>query len=101
MLLATALLSILAINLELHVRLGIAGASMLEDMIMRRVVGTTLAGALLFGLGVGMVGCSEETGSKEEVKVTTPGGTATRTDTTTIKRSGENPPMPPSDTAKP
>jgi hypothetical protein len=70
-------------------------------MIMRKVMSTTLAGALLFGLGVGMVGCSEETGTKEEVKVTTPTGTATRTDTTTIKKSGENPPPVPTDTAKP
>jgi hypothetical protein len=76
--------------------------SIAEEMIMRRVVGTTLAGALLMGLGVGMVGCTDETGSKEEVKVTTPGGTTTRTDETKIKKSGDNPPMtPPGDAAKP
>jgi hypothetical protein len=76
--------------------------SMIEDMNMRKLVSTTLAGALLLGLGVGMVGCSEETGSKVEEKVTTPGGTTTRTDSTTIKKSGDNPPMtPPADTAKP
>ena len=76
--------------------------STVEDMNMRRLISRTLAGTLLCGLGAGMVGCSEETGSKEEVKVTTPTGTTTRTDTTTIKKSGDNPPMtPPSDTAKP
>jgi hypothetical protein len=92
----------LAINRELHARLGIAGSvSIVEDMIMRKVVSTTLAGALLIGFGVGMVGCSDETGTKEEVKVTTPGGTTTRTDETKIKRSGDNPPAAPSDTAKP
>ena len=68
---------------------------------MRKVVSTTLAGALLFGLSVGMVGCSEETGSKVEVKETTPGGTTTETQQIKVKKSGENPPLAPSDTAKP
>jgi hypothetical protein len=71
-------------------------------MIMRKVVSTTLAGALLIGLGVGMVGCTEETGVKEETKLTTPTGTRTETKTDTIKKSGDNPPMtPPGDAAKP
>jgi hypothetical protein len=71
-------------------------------MIMRRVVSTTLAGALLMGLGVSMVGCSEETGVKEETKISTPTGTRTETKTDTIKKTGDNPPMtPPGDAAKP
>jgi hypothetical protein len=70
-------------------------------MIMRKAVRTTLAGALLMGLGIGMVGCTEETGVKEETKITTPTGTRTETKTDTIKKSGDNPPMTPSDTAKP
>jgi hypothetical protein len=48
-----------------------------------------------------MVGCSEETGVKEETKVTTPTGTRTETKTDTVKTKGDNPPMTPADTPKP
>jgi hypothetical protein len=92
----------LAIIHELHARLGIAGLiTIVEDMIMRKVVSTTLAGALLFGLSLGMVGCSEETGSKEKVEVTTPGGKSTVERNVTVKQSGDNPPPVSPDAAKP
>jgi hypothetical protein len=68
---------------------------------MRKVVSTTLAGAILVGLSAGMVGCTDETGSKEEVKVTTPGGTVKETKEIKIQKSGDNPPMAPSDMPKP
>jgi hypothetical protein len=68
---------------------------------MRRVVTTTLAGALLMGFGSAFVGCTDETGSKEEVKVTTPSGTTTQTNEVKIKKSGENPPPAPAETTKP
>jgi hypothetical protein len=68
---------------------------------MRKVIGATMAGAMLLGLSAGMVGCSDETGTKEKVEVTAPGGTTTRTDETKIKKSGENPPLAPTDTTKP
>jgi hypothetical protein len=90
-----------AIERELHAKPRVAGFfPKIEDTIMRKVICTTMAGVMLFGLSACMVGCSDETGSKEEVKVTTPGGTTTRTDETKIKRSGDNPPPVPSD-AKP
>jgi hypothetical protein len=96
------LLSSLAINRELHARLGIAGCfGWKRNMIMRKVISTTLAGVMLLGLSAGMVGCSDETGSKVEVKSTTPGGTTTETQSLKVKKSGENPPLAPSDTAKP
>jgi hypothetical protein len=68
---------------------------------MRKLVTTMLAGAMLGGLTIGMVGCTEETGTKEEIKVKTPGGTATETREIKVNKSGENPPAAPSETAKP
>jgi pyrroline-5-carboxylate reductase len=68
---------------------------------MRKMIGVTLAGAMLFGLSAGMVGCSDETGSKVEEKVTTPGGTTKVTNELKVQKSGENPPLAPTDTTKP
>jgi len=68
---------------------------------MRKLMTTMLAGSMLTGLTIGMVGCAEETGVKEEVKVKTPGGTSTETRDVTVKKSGDNPPAAPSETPKP
>jgi hypothetical protein len=62
---------------------------------MRKLIKIALAGVLMTGVCVGLSGCSEETGEKIQTKITTPGGTATRTDETRIKQSGDNPPPPP------
>jgi hypothetical protein len=59
---------------------------------MRKVIGVTLAGAMLFGLSAGMVGCSDETGTKEETKVT---------NEVKVQKSGENPPLAPTEPTKP
>ncbi len=64
---------------------------------MRRLYNATLAGAVLAGLSMGMVGCTEETGVKEEVKVKGPNGTTTETRDITVKKSGDNPPAAPSE----
>jgi hypothetical protein len=64
---------------------------------MRNVITTMLASALLAGLTVGMVGCAEETGTKEEVKIKAPGGTTTETSELKVKKSGDNPPAAPSE----
>lgn len=77
------------------------GFSMAKASIMRKLISATMAGVTLFGLSAGMVGCSDETGSKEEVKVTTPGGATKETKEIKVQKSGENPPLAPSDTAKP
>jgi hypothetical protein len=68
---------------------------------MRKLMNMMLASAVLAGLTFGMVGCTEETGTKEEIKVKTPTGTTTETRDTTVKKSGDNPPAAPSETAKP
>ena len=68
---------------------------------MRKLMTTTLTGAILAGFSMGMVGCTEETGTKEEVKIKTQGGTATETRELKVNKSGENPPAAPSETAKP
>ena len=68
---------------------------------MRKLMTAMLAGAILGGLTIGMVGCTEETGTKEEVKIKTPTGTTTEDKSVTVKKSGDNPPAAPSETAKP
>jgi hypothetical protein len=68
---------------------------------MRKLMNMMLASAVLAGLTFGMVGCTEETGTKEVIKTTTPGGTATETRDVSVKKSGDNPPAAPSETAKP
>jgi hypothetical protein len=68
---------------------------------MRNLMTTMLAGTILAGLTFGMVGCTEETGTKEQIKVTTPGGTATETRDVTVKKTGDNPPAAPSEAVKP
>jgi hypothetical protein len=71
--------------------------SITEVKIMRKLMTTILAGAMLAGLTMGMVGCTEETGTKEEVKIKGPNGTTTETKTDTVNKSGNNPPAAPSD----
>jgi len=68
---------------------------------MRKLMTTMLAGAILAGLSFGMVGCTEETGVKEQTKVTSPTGTTTEDRSITVKKSGDNPPAAPSETTKP
>ena len=68
---------------------------------MRKLMTAMLAGAILGGLTIGMVGCTEETGTKEEVKIKSPTGTTTEDKSITVKKSGDNPPAAPSETAKP
>ena len=72
-----------------------------EAISMRKLMTTMLAGAMLAGLTIGMVGCTEETGTKEEVKIKGPTGTTTETRDITVKKSGDNPPAAPSETTKP
>jgi hypothetical protein len=68
---------------------------------MRKLMTAMLAGAILGGLTIGMVGCTEETGTKEEVKIKSPTGTTTEDKSITVKKSGDNPPAAPSETSKP
>lgn len=61
---------------------------------MRKLISVTMMGVLAMGLGIGISGCSDETGVKKEEKVTTPGGTTTTTEQTKVKQTGDNPPPP-------
>jgi hypothetical protein len=68
---------------------------------MRKLITTMLAGAMLGGLSFGMVGCTEETGTKEEVKIKGPGGTTTETKEIKVNKSNDNAPAAPSEKDKP
>ena len=68
---------------------------------MRKQIMTTLASIVLTGLTIGMVGCTEETGTREEVKIKSPTGTTTETRDVTVKHSGDNPPAAPSEKSNP
>jgi hypothetical protein len=62
---------------------------------MRKMVRATLAGVILAGLSMGSVGCSEQTGSKEQTTIKSPGGTTTETKETKVQQRGQNPPPAP------
>jgi uncharacterized protein YjbJ (UPF0337 family)/uncharacterized membrane protein YtjA (UPF0391 family) len=57
---------------------------------MLRKTARTLA--LVPILTLGLAGCSDTSGVKEETKITTPGGTTKITDETKVQKTGENPP---------
>ncbi len=59
---------------------------------MRKVIHAFGAGLILTGLAVGLTGCTDESSSKTQTEVKTPGGTATVTEKTTVTKSGTNPP---------
>jgi len=69
--------------------------------MIRKLMTTVLASAVLFGLTISMVGCTEGTETKEEVKIKTPTGTTTETQDFKVKKSGDNPPLAPSEKVKP
>jgi hypothetical protein len=60
---------------------------------MRRILSSALVIGLFSLPVVGLVGCSEEVGSKTTEKVTAPTGTTTTEVDKTIKSSGSNPPV--------
>ena len=55
---------------------------------MRRFVALCLALSLVSGF----VGCSKKAEVQKETTVTTPDGETTKTETTTVEQSGDNPP---------
>jgi hypothetical protein len=70
---------------------------------MRKLINVSMALVTMFGITLALSGCTEETGTKTETKVTTPEGTTTRRTTDTVDTSGKNPPSTPApgDTSKP
>jgi hypothetical protein len=53
-----------------------------------------MTGVLAMGLGVGISGCSEESGTKTVETTKGPEGTTKVTNETKVQTSGENPPAP-------
>ena len=57
---------------------------------MKRMIAVTLIVGLV---AIGLTGCSEKTAStKQETKITTPGGTTTITVEKQVTKTGDNPP---------
>jgi hypothetical protein len=61
---------------------------------MRKLISLAMMGVLTMGLGIGVVGCSEESKTESKVTQATPGGKTTETETKSVKQSGDNPPPP-------
>ena len=68
---------------------------------MRKVMNTMLVGAMLAGLTIGMVGCTEEASVTKETDIKAPGGTTKVTEKTSVDKSGQNPPATPGETKAP
>jgi formylmethanofuran:tetrahydromethanopterin formyltransferase len=61
---------------------------------MRKLICLAMMGILATGLGIGVIGCSEETKVESKTTTSTPDGKSTVTDTHSVKTSGDNPPTP-------
>jgi hypothetical protein len=68
---------------------------------MRKSLNTLMAGLMLVGTCVAFTGCTEETGTKQEIKTTTPGGTTTERREVKVDKSGQSPPAAPSEKPNP
>jgi len=63
-----------------------------EELPVNKAIRTLASGLILTGFAVGLAGCTDESSSKTQTEVKTPGGTATVTEKTTVTKSGDNPP---------
>src|SRR5262249_9113249 len=68
-----------------------------EAPFMRKLINTFVAAVVLSGLGLGLPGCTDETGTKTEAKISTPGGTTTERREVNVDKSGRAPPSAPSE----
>jgi len=68
---------------------------------MRKLISTLVAGVVLTGIGVAFTGCTDETGTKQETKVTGPEGTTTERREIKVDKTGKNPPSAPSEKPNP
>jgi hypothetical protein len=68
---------------------------------MRKLINTLVAGIVLSGITVGFTGCTDETSTKEETKITTPQGTTTERQEVKVDKTGKNPPAAPSEKPNP
>lgn len=58
---------------------------------MKKLI-TSLAGAGLLAMTVGLVGCGDKSATTEKKEMSTPGGSTTITEKKEVKQTGENPP---------
>jgi len=65
--------------------------------MMRKIINTLMAGVMLAGISVAFTGCTDETGAKQDTKITGPGGTTTESKQIKVDKSGQNPPLAPSE----
>ncbi len=72
-----------------------------EALAMRKLLTMVMAGVASAGLMFGLVGCSDETGTKEEIKIKGPEGTTTERHEVKVEKSGKNPPAAPSEKSTP
>jgi hypothetical protein len=63
-----------------------------EELPVNKAIRTFGASLVLAAFGLGLAGCTDESSSKTQTEVKTPGGTATVTEKTTVTKSGSNPP---------
>jgi len=91
----------LAASREPHA--GSLAAEMLleEATFMRKIINMLIAGVMLTGVGIALPGCTDETGAKQETKITGPDGTTTETRQIKVDKSGKNPPAAPSENKNP
>jgi hypothetical protein len=83
---------------EPHVGLPTAEVPINEERLMRKYISTLLAGIVLCGFGVGLTGCTEESGVKTDTTIKAPDGSSTKeTNQTKIEKKGDNPPLAPSE----
>jgi len=68
---------------------------------MRKIINTLMAGVMLVGIPVVFAGCTDESGTKQETKVTGPEGTTTERREIKVDKSGKNPPAAPSEKPNP
>jgi hypothetical protein len=62
---------------------------------LRKLISLAMTGILAMGLGVGISGCTEESGTKTVQTTTNPDGSKTKeTVEHKVQTSGENPPAP-------
>jgi len=65
---------------------------------MRKYISTVMAGVMLCAFSVVLSGCTEESGVKEQTKITAPDGSSTKqTNEIKIEKKGENPPLAPAE----
>jgi hypothetical protein len=68
---------------------------------MQKLIRAVTTSMMLTTIGIGLVGCADESGVESKTKITGPSGTTTVTEKTNVKKTGDNPPAVPSDTKTP